>query len=873
MTDSIHATFATKNNCHRMKNNRITFIGSANHASARTANSGECSHTVNLERHNTTLRPSASYNFAGSISGSNRKICFIHTCGTEQHLISVDETTLYHEGNIVDNALVSINKKLTTLGSTLCDMSAIGNTLIITTTQQILYIAYRKEGYKILGNKPPMPILRLNEKCIEYYGYSTPEVVFDGCIEKPSEENYDFFLNHIMGPIYKVRDEIHQHYGFFEPILVRYALRLFDGSHILPSPPILINFQNYNKLLEYHYLTFNYKQPTDKTYLHADYILWNSMGIEYIADSINLDEWKDIVTGIDIFVSKELSLIEDRAIDEHSYYDKNGNKSDFAYKYKIPTLKSSNIEQNVLGETVFYLLTTLNIDDIVANTPTLIKHEIKPHEIIYRPIMEVDTLSLGTIGAQHSLVYNNRLHLADITYRHYPGYPPILFTTNSEEEHDIALIYMRTKITQPNGGIEETTAVLTVPNFNMTLSPLISYPDANAYSMEIGIRYKEYEYKKRVSLQACDNENRASFIAPNALCMDVSEWYKVATTSQNTSDFPSVTTSFVTHQRNRMIVSENSNPFHFPNELSSYYISNGTINGLSTATAALSQGQFGEYPLYIFTTEGIWSMQVGTDDICYTRCTPLNNEYTNKQGFILPIERAVIYLSGNNISLISGSQSKVLLPLNEIETANFNNTLPKLLPKLSIGCCDSTPIIKYIDPNTTATYNHKKNELILCNNNYPYCWILHIPSGHLYRRELSLKSIISNGDTLLAQSNNNIIYNLNSEIESVCNVHLITKPLQFAPDMYTRLRQVVWRIQAAQCALSLCILAAHEPDGAYKVIYQSKYEGFLAGHLPLRVFSAPYKFYRLALWGTITPDATIDAADLAYDIVENNKLR
>lgn len=855
-----------------MKNSRITFIGTSNNVATRESKPGECSIMSNLERHNSTLRPISSYNFAGSVSDNKRKICYIHSCTGEQHLISVDENTIYHEADIVDGALVSVNKIITILIDTPREMNAFGNTLIINTDQNIVYIAYRSDGYKVLDNKPPMPIIRFREVCIENQGYITPEVTYEGCLEKPSDEDYDFFFNHIMAPIYKVRDEIHEKHAFFEPFLIRYALRLFDGSHILPSPPILINLHNYKKMLDDQYLTFLHYKNNDHTILQSNTVTWGAMGIEYIIDSINMNEWSDIVTGIDIFVSKEISLIEDRPIDEHSYYDTDGEKIKFAYKYKIPIQKHSFIEQSILNETLFYHLTTINISDITTQTPTLVTHSIKPDEIMYRPLMKVDTSSLSTIGARHTFIYNHRLHMADITQRFYPGYPPTLFCNMGDNTHNNAIIYMRTQITQVNGGVKETTAMTILSDFDLHLSPLISYPDCNAFSMEIGIRYNGYEYRKRIALQAVDNENRASYIEPKALSINIDEWYKVAITSDNIDDFPSSTSSFAIKQHNRMIVSEINNPFYFPDELS-YYISNGTINGMAVATTALSQGQFGEFPLYIFTTEGIWSMQVGSGDICYTRCTSLNNERTNKQGFILPIEHAVVYLSGNNLSVISGSTSRVILPLSEIQPSNFNAMLPRLLPELTAAGIDDTPIYKYISDNTAAIYNHKKHELIIYNSNYSYCWILHIPSGHLYRWEEPIRNIVCNGENLFIQSNNGIIYNSNNEIQSFRKINLITKPLQFSRDMYSRLRQVVWRMQASHGILSLSVLASHEPDGTYKAIYRSTFDGAIDGHLPMRIFSAPYKYYRLALSGTLAPDATIDGVDMAFDIVENNKLR
>ena len=38
---------------------------------------------------------------------------------------------------------------------------------------------------------------------------------------------------------------------------------------------------------------------------------------------------------------------------------------------------------------------------------------------------------------------------------------------------------------------------------------------------------------------------------------------------------------------------------------------------MATATTALSTGQFGQFPLYVFTGEGVFALSVGTGDIAY----------------------------------------------------------------------------------------------------------------------------------------------------------------------------------------------------------------------------------------------------------------
>lgn len=854
-----------------MKNNRITFIGTSNNKALRATQAGECSHTVNLQRHNDTLYPCSNYSPAASVWG-DRDIRYIHACNTVRHIISAEGCSLYHESDIVGDDIIPINSLLITLDDAPCSICSLGNTLIVTTKKDVVYIAYRSDAYKVLGSKLPIPGIMFREKLVGTYSYDTPKERYIGCIDDPSETDFENFTNHIMGPIFKTRDEIHQNHAFFEPVMIRYALRMFDGSHIMPSPPILIGLYNYIDLLKDRYLRLDYYDTSDTTQLLSDYIVWGALGIEYIIDDTDLKDWKDIIVGIDIFVSKEIPLLLNETINNGIYEDIHNNKTQFRYKYKVPIQDSSFIEQHVFNETLFYYLTTIDSKDIVPYQVQLLKHDTNPTEIIYRPTLQVDTSSLATIGAQHTFVYNNRVHLADIFYSYFKGYNPMTFCTDCSENGSNAMMRICTQISNINGGTNEVATYMSVPFFNGRISPIISYPDSNATSMDIRIRYDGYEYHKTFVLKACDMENRATYVAPKAMNMDINEWDKTLLDIDNLEDFPTSSYTFSLNQRNKMIVSELNNPFLFPDELT-YYISDGIINGIASTTAALSQGQFGEFPLYIFTNKGIWSMQQGNGAVCYSRCTPISNEISHEGALILPTDRAIIYLSGKNLSVITGSERKILLPLAELEPYNFNSTLPSLLKDIPAGLKDNTPILQYIDKDVMAAYNHTKEELILCNKKFSYCWILHIPSRHLYRWDIPLRAIIGNGEKLLAQSNNNIIYDLNKESKSISNILLITHPIQLAPDMYTRLRQVVWRMQTTHCVVSLYVFGAHEPDGTYKVIFHSAFEGESMGHLPLRIFSAPYKYYRLILSGIVSPDFTLDCADIAYDIVENNKLR
>ncbi|MBE6306813.1 MAG: hypothetical protein E7084_04095 [Bacteroidales bacterium] len=855
-----------------MNNKRINLIGVSDHSSGREMQPGECARIVNLTKVNNTLCPTPTPAQIGGMAYMGRKVCYIHLCNNLQHIISTDGDSLFHEADYDGTSTTTKDISLTTLDSPITSISSLGQTLIATTACQVYYFLYKKDAYIALGNNPPMPIIRFNEVNIQNEGVITDAITYQGRVEKIDASHHEEFSNLILGSLYKIRDEIHKQHGFFAPVVVRYALRLYDGNHILPSPPIVVGLNNYNYCREPHYLTFHYNEATDTTMLMQNVFLLDTMGIEYYIESIDLANWSDIVTGVDIFVSRELAMIEDSAIDNGSYYDKSGNKSEYVYKYQIPLVNTTSIEQALRDETLFYHLATIDIDKATIKTPTLIKHETRTDLIIYRPRLTTDTTNFNRIGARVSYVYNNRLHLADISKEYFKGYNPILFQSSINESSSNALVRISTRITLENGGVDDVAWNTSIPYFDYKLSPLLSYPDGNAISITLTIRHDGYEYHKTFPLKCIDNENRASYIDPNIQMIDVTTWDKTEITPDSLNNFNTPPSTIQVGLRNRMLVSQVNNPFFFPAELS-FDISKGAITGIATTTMALSQGQYGEFPLYIFTEEGVWTMQVGSDDVCYSRCNPLNNEIHNIGSLLLSAGAAIIYRSGNKLLALTGAESSVLLSLDEIIPSAFYNDISTLSSKLTPAATDATSLSDYLAGKISAIYNHKSNELMLCNPDFSYSLVLHLPTGHLYRRQQSFSTIVSNGSAMLAQGNNGLLYDLGRDVISQKQVAIVTQPIQPAPDTYARLRQVMWRMQGSYCNISLYILAAHQPHGQYGIIHHATYDGRVIGHLPLRIWTAPYKYYRLILAGSVSHDFSIDCIDLSYDLAENNKLR
>jgi hypothetical protein len=266
-------------------------------------------------------------------------------------------------------------------------------------------------------------------------------------------------------------------------------------------------------------------------------------------------------------------------------------------------------------------------------------------------------------------------------------------------------------------------------------------------------------------------------------------------------------------------------------------------------------------------------MQQGNEFQCYTRGIPINNEIIDNRLPITPIEHAIIYRAGDNICSISGSKSSVLIPLTETTQEEFSFKLASIISEQTAAHNDNKTLKNFFDGNTQIGYNYKRNELIFYNNRFGYCVVLHTPSGHIFRWDKSFQNIIDAHGKLIAQGRDNALYDLLNETEAFTEITLITHPIQFAPDTYTRLRQILWRMKGDYVDIESIVTSMHELDGNNRVTNRLSFNGYMAGHLPIKHIAPPAKYYRLMLNGVVSPDCRIECADTAYTIVENNKLR
>ena len=170
-------------------------------------------------------------------------------------------------------------------------------------------------------------------------------------------------------------------------------------------------------------------------------------------------------------------------------------------------------------------------------------------------------------------------------------------------------------------------------------------------------------------------------------------------------------------------VSLPENPWVFPSYLE-YTVGNGQVIGMAVAIKALSVGQYGQFPLIIFATDGIWTLQVN-DDGTYKPATFLSGDVCSNPKSITQTNQAVLFVTKQGLKIVDGSNVVLLskpiegvdipdstfIPSGTGEIASrwaivlVNDTIDRRLSLQQCKCLyDYTDELLHIFNNTTKHY-------------------------------------------------------------------------------------------------------------------------------------------------------------------------
>lgn len=817
--------------------------------------------------------------------------------------------------------------------SNLRDIAIVGNTLCIATDQGVQYILWKDGNYIHLGSRPPfIPIkfgaykaaTNLNASTSTSYD-SVPTwslAHFGGAASVPtahpftnddkefwaevSNEAYGLLLNN-------VAEHVTSNGYFYQPFFVRYAYRLYDGSHCWHSSPILILPTTKLPKIAVTCSLNGQNGMTVKCQLDIPYF---GLAHKIIGDVQGLKEWSDIVTGIDIFISQPLYLFDQSkdmgcpvaeyylfanhgVYDSHAGYPSRGDRpggtgndeptqseegdvifvghyadnvtgdyvdryinnfSFYNYSTKVCNIyPSENFLDRVKNEHLFYLISSLDIDDIASMSAMtrLPLDKTNLSEINTLPTLEDEYNSHAKLLPSFLHSYNARLNMSGISMCPAQPFP---FGAYAEEASKVSAGGSGSII--PNTSIEtirvysRLNGVKCIAQYTLAnnSSQLINYPtpypfanncpryiyhpDMSAYRMEV---LQDGVVKHSFNLTPHAHLNGAYWFGGLQLTPTF------ATDSIADTNLPTSV-----DVANKIYTSEVNNPFTFPPQ-NIVTIGCGKILGISTAAKALSQGQFGQFPLYAFTDEGVWALEISSTG-SYSARQPITRDVCIDRNSITQIDAAVLFATDRGIMLLSGSQSQCI---SDIINSDFQFDVSQLAGIDKLGPATHLVAFSQFIANCGIIYDYVHQRLIIYNPTLNYSYIYSMKSQKWGIQYSDISTHIPAYPHALAHTHHNKVvdYDINGDILPGL---LITRPLKLdAANIHKTIDKIIQRGNFAKGHVQSVLYGSRDLIN-WHLVWSSK-DHFLRG------FSGtPYKYFRIACVTSLSDDESIYGASVQF---------
>lgn len=744
--------------------NKIQIRGISRTPSDRMTQDGGCSQSVNVMLDNSEVLPATRPKKINAEIGLPEEnvdynVLYIHKTSSYTNYILLDihtgEIGIYKEDGKFYSFLTLEH------GEKVNDITSLGNVLMIMTGSNMHYTIFDTE-YVYLGNQVPSPDVEFNINVIQEYDQQDANIEGRHKYRAPISTSLSFFSssewastsgdivtykNILKGFLNDLITENIERGTFYAPMFVRYAVRLYDGSYIRQSVPVLMAAGK-----RHFFDSYVYKQKSISTY-RIGVIINSSYSLNARLLKFDVGNWGKYIQSIDFFVSPMIKWPdqnEEIAGIGSIETDNLGNQTAFHFYGKKYTEEEEQqaIEDLMVSKPIsqFYRIASFSVDDFVGfigdtipfNTEVDgIKELVKEEILVTQPTLTDDYLSNNSIIAEKGMVFNNRFLFTGVRSKLYSGYPFMNATCAREKDenplyedqeirYEISYFIQRTDGTQaivrgiytngldvflpyavPSGG---SGGLYTV--FQQTFGWLV-YPDPNCIKAEIIIL--------RVINNSITKSSRVLEMKPhpNLWCA-----YAYIGIDKRLYDytvsplFPLRDPDPFTYNDNKIYQSEAANPFTFP-AAGIYTVSQGSIIGMATTTTALSTGQFGQFPLYVFSTDGIWALETASDG-SFSKSNPVSRDVVTNADMITPIDQAIVFLTQRGVMILSGSNIRCISDNMRGESFTIPESLHTLLQTIPEIEQDGISLEESYDffgfmKSAFATYDYDGNRMIfLC---------------------------------------------------------------------------------------------------------------------------------------------------------------
>lgn len=707
---------------------------------------------------------------------------FVHKTSTHEHWIGIVDHKIYvnveESGEILFQTPESVNS-----------IEQLGNSIALICDSTINYLLWVDEEYRFLGELPELPAyeisivetekqLTLNEA--DGFGSHWEDINIDRVHERVKNA-VSVAQRLIVEGGTDERGDTHSANGqhLFDAHILQYAYRLFDGTLVKYSPPIL--------LMPKRQIS-NLKIGT----------IWPSTGKDwkvYVAGfkpTLTTDtewynpKWEGVIKSVDFFISPALNLSSMENMADEPDLEGKGSQ----VRYELVTRDKDRDMQNINNCGTLYFLKSVPYTSEASAEPVSFENEKSIENISYNELLPVDTGSNHIVGGKSSCVYNSRLHIGNVKTTMYKGHSARSFLyvgkyndrkSLTQQISGLRPAYQWGKMTYhiittlKIDGKEETviSTYETQTAIEHSFTAMLSYPDVRATRMRIIGESENIGQVLVCDVPLAEHKylNMSYYLDGN---LDpIGFKYSMSDIAIPESK------GIISYEPNKLKVSSINNPFNYPN-VNNYQIGNGEIISMGTQAQRISEGSFGQYPLFIFTNTGIYSLQIGQGEILYSnQVAPVTYE-TPVSKIISETPYGIIFISARGLCSISGQQVELISEsIDQIH--NYMMIYANQIPESAYPDKEFTDYLAGVE---AIIYNPYHDEVIIVSADTGYSYVFHIPSKTFWISTEEIRMQVRNTFPELYVHGEKSLKAMKESREKSTRVAIISHPIDFGtPDI------------------------------------------------------------------------------------------
>ena len=835
-----------------------------------------------------------------------QKVEYIHQTSSYKHYILLEGAHVSWIDSPNGSELQLPMPLATLAGLEIYQFSSIGNTLIVLCSDGMHYFLWKGDnaGYIDLGTSMP--------ECSLSFGLQAEmkrSDEFDISFDISKDDIYSEFddtqktiiSDQVLAKINKfIAEESTATGKFLFPFFVRYAYRLYDGSLTRHSSPILMICSSDTTPRVFWYNLHGQGNSYTKATLRVVAPLHN---LDYAlkSDLDTLKNWSDIIKSVDVFISAPIYTYDqngecekfingsdvsssfsvckhtNQAADISTYplrYQLNTFGKLYAFTFTpenltqrpggvlvTPKRSADTVKEDIRNCSQFYILHSIRIDELQTERTLIPIKEDYLQSLVTREVMTDDYDSHDKIIPRQAFPYNSRLNISGIKKQLFKGFDGFSLFNYSDgfvynwgdrvPTHLDRTIRIMVAVYIKQDGRD----IVVYGDHGLCgyYAPMLFfyYPNVNAYKAEF-IRFDVVEMPHIVvSLEPHAFLNGAFYFGG---WQDAPEIIKASPPKSSDAEC-------TIDVLNKIYTSEVNNPYIFP-LLGINTVGTGRIKAISTAAKALSQGQFGQFPLYAFTDEGVWALEVSSTG-SYSARQPITRDVILDNTPPLQMDSAVLFATDRGIMLISGSQTQCITevinskePFDVLQLPGMSK-LHSMLGHEADTCLPTAPFLEFIS-KCGMLYDYVHQRVIVYNPNYTYAYVYSLKSKEWGMMHSTIEADINAYPEALAVDHAGALLNFSSMDGDETPGLLVSRPLKLdAPDVLKTMDTVIQRGHFKKGHVQSVLYGSRDLYN-WHLIWSSK-DHYLRGFR-----GSPYKYFRIALFCDLSQNESIYGASLQF---------